>query len=93
MGVRKLRGELGQTTRHYPLLRQPPGREKAQAGTTRVIWVGHLDAMAVRKMIKLFLACLWLVWREAEGLPTRSPYAIEKQGHSSVISPWEMTDR
>jgi len=65
------------------LRQEPPG----------VIWVGHLDAMAVRKMIKLFLACLWLVWREAEGLPTRSPYAIEKQGHSTLISPWEMIDK
>ncbi len=44
-------------------------------------------------MVKLFLACLWLVWREAEGLPSRSPYAIEKKGHSTVISPWEMIDR
>ena len=65
------------------LRQEPPG----------VIWVGHLDAMAIRKMIKLFLACLWLVWREAEGLPTRNPYAIEKQGHSTIISPWEMLDK
>jgi len=58
-----------------------------------VIWVGHLDAMAVRKMIKMFLACLWLVWREAEGLPVTAPYAIEKLGHSKLISPWEMVDK
>ena len=65
------------------LRQEPPG----------VIWVGHLDAMAVRKMIKLFLACLWLVWREAEGLPGTKPYAIDRLGHSKVISPWEMVDR
>ena len=65
------------------LRQEPPG----------VIWVGHLDAMAVRKMIKLFLASLWLVWREAEGLPITQPYAIEKKGHTGVISPWEMVDR
>ncbi|MBA7665097.1 hypothetical protein ES703_73163 [subsurface metagenome] len=65
------------------LREEPPG----------VIWLGHLDAMAVRKMIKLFLACLWLVWREAEGLPITKPYAIEKLGHSKAISPWEMVDR
>ena len=58
-----------------------------------VIWVGHLDAMAVRKMIKMFLACLWLVWREAEGLPITTPYAIEKLGHTKLISPWEMVDK
>ncbi len=62
---------------------EPPG----------VIWLGHLDMMAIRKMIKLFLACLWLVWREKEGLPVREPYAIEKQGHTRMISPWEMVDR
>jgi rubrerythrin len=65
------------------LRQEPPG----------VIWLGHLDAMAVRKAIKLFLACLWLVWREAEGLPVTKPYAIEKQGHSTLIQPREMTDR
>lgn len=65
------------------LRQEPPG----------VIWVGHLDAMAVRKMIKLFLACLWLVWREAEGLPVTRPYAIDRLGHNSLIQPWEMVDR
>ena len=64
------------------LREEPPG----------VIWKGHLDAMAVRKMIKMFLACLWLVWREAEGLPVTAPYSIEKLGHSKLISPWEMVD-
>lgn len=53
----------------------------------------HLHMMALRKMIKLFLACLWLVWREAKGLPTRSPYVIEKLGHEHFISPWQMVDR
>jgi len=70
--------EIGKKTRE-----EPPG----------VIWLGHLDAMALRKMAKLFLACLWLVWREAESLPTRDPYAIERQGHTSLISPFEMVDR
>ena len=70
--------EIGKKTRQ-----EPPG----------VIWLGHLDAMALRKMAKLFLACLWLVWREAENLPTRDPYAIERQGHTSLISPFEMVDR
>jgi len=65
------------------LRQEPPG----------VIWLGHLDAMAVRKMIKLFLACLWLVWREAEGLPVTKPYAIDQLGHNSLIQPWEMVDR
>jgi len=53
---------------------------------------GHLHNMALVKMIKLFLACLWLVWREAEGLPMTKPYAIDKLGHNSFIDPWEMCD-
>ena len=65
------------------LRQEPPG----------VIWVGHLDAMAVRKMIKLFLACLWLTWREEEGLPVTRPYAIDRLGHNSYIDPWEMVDK
>ena len=58
-----------------------------------VISEGHLHNMALRKMIKLFLACLWLTWREAEGLPVTNPYPIDKLGHNSFIDPWSMTDR
>jgi len=58
-----------------------------------VISEGHVHNQALRKMIKIFLACLWLVWREAEGLPTRAPYSAEYQGHTHIISPWEMVDR
>lgn len=76
-----------------PCCDSPAIEKKLREEPAGIIWKGHLDMMALRKMIKLFLACLWLVWREAEGLPTRSPYAIERMGHSKVISPWEMTDR
>lgn len=65
------------------LKEEPPG----------VIWLGHLDMLAMRKMIKLFLACLWLVWRESEGLPVSSPYAIGELGHTHFIDPWEMVDK
>ncbi len=58
-----------------------------------VITEGHIHNQALRKMVKLFLACLWHVWREAEGLPTRVPYAHEKQGHTTIIDPWEMVDK
>lgn len=57
----------------------------------KVISLGHVNNMAKRKMIKLFLAHLWLVWREAEGLPTSKPYVQEYKGHEHIISPWEMT--
>lgn len=54
---------------------------------------GHVHNQALRKMIKLFLACLWLVWREAEGLPVTKPYAIGVLKHDSFINPWVMTDK
>lgn len=54
---------------------------------------GHVHNQARRKMIKLFLACLWLVWREAEGLPVTTPYAIGILGHDSFIDPWKMIDK
>jgi len=40
----------------------------------------HKHNMAVRYMIKEFLADLWTKWREIEGLPVRSRYAEEKLG-------------
>jgi len=54
---------------------------------------GHVHNQALRKMIKLFLACLWLVWRESEGLPMTNPYAIDILEHKSLITPWEMIDK
>lgn len=54
---------------------------------------GHVHNQALRKTIKLFLACLWLVWREANGLPLTKPYAIEKLGHDTFIDPWSMVDK
>lgn len=54
---------------------------------------GHLHNMALRKMIKLFLSCLWLEWREAVNLPVTEPYAIGQLKHDSFIKPEEMVDR
>jgi hypothetical protein len=54
---------------------------------------GHIHNRALRKMIKLFQACLFLTWREAEGLPATKPYAIDVLGHDSLIDPWKMVDR
>ena len=54
---------------------------------------GHVHNQAMRKMVKLFLASLWVVWREAEGLALTKPYAIDKLGHNSYIDPWEMVDK
>lgn len=58
-----------------------------------IVWAGHLDTMAMRRMIKLFNVCLWIVWRQTLGLPVREPYAIEVLGHEHKVDPWEMIDR
>ena len=54
---------------------------------------GHIHNMALRLMIKLFLSHLWLEWRQGAGLPIRPCYAIEKLGHSTLITPESMTDK
>jgi len=48
---------------------------------------GHIEKMARRKAVKLFLSHLWLKWRRLEGLPVREPYVIEKLGHTTKIEP------
>jgi len=53
----------------------------------------HVHNRAFRRMIKIFLSCLYIYWRQAKGLPIRDPYAIEKMGHTTIIQPEEMTDR
>lgn len=46
---------------------------------------GHAHNRALRKVAKVFLANLWLNWRELEGLPIRMPYAHEKLGHTTMV--------
>jgi hypothetical protein len=48
----------------------------------------HLAAL--RKTEKLFLAHLWLVWREAVGLSVVQPYTARSGGE--IIDPWSMVD-
>lgn len=56
---------------------------------TRPDWTaGHRDMAAKRKMIKIFLAHLWVVWRDAERLPLSPPYASKVLEHDGIIPPW-----
>ncbi len=57
-----------------------------------ILWEGHLDMMARRWMMKLFLHHWWAVWREAVSLPIREPYPMEYLGHTGIIRPWDMCD-
>lgn len=54
-----------------------PKRDGKKTETDKFISEGHIHALAFRKMIKDFLAALWITWREGLGLPTRPPYLDE----------------
>lgn len=50
---------------------------------------GHRHAAALRKMIKLFIAHLWLRWRQMEQLDTEEPYIIAQENNHRHIIPLE----
>jgi hypothetical protein len=49
----------------------------------------HRHGASLREVMKHFLADWWYVHRTTEGLPTASPYPIEKLGHTTWIMPEE----
>lgn len=51
---------------------------------------GRQHLTAIRVMNKVFLQHLWLTWRQALDLPTRSLYVEERLGHTTIIDPWAM---
>jgi len=51
---------------------------------------GHIDAMARRKAVKLFIAHLYQTWRGLEGLPSRPPYVMEYMGHTGMVTAEEV---
>ena len=53
---------------------------------------GHIDYMARRKMVKLFLSHLWTIWRESEGLPVTKPYVESILGHENIIKPYIVSE-
>lgn len=48
---------------------------------------GHRYAAAKRKVVKVFLAHLWMQWRKMEGLPVEHPFIIGKGKHEHLIAP------
>jgi hypothetical protein len=81
-------------TKIVPSSRLPKDDKGKRYEPAGVISKGHLEMQARRKMIKLFLQCLWVTWRNAEGLDSSSPYAIAhlKEKHSHLIRPEDMVD-
>jgi Transposase IS116/IS110/IS902 family len=48
----------------------------------RNVWTpGRIHRASLRYMIKMFLADLWVKWRELEGLPVTEPYSVAKLGN------------
>jgi len=47
----------------------------------------HIHNYARRKVVKLFIASVWEVWRKMNNLPTTRPYPIELLGHKDIITP------
>ena len=76
-----------------PAASLPKDADGKKRETATCMSEGHIHNQALRKMVKLFLACLWLEWRRAEGLPVTKPYAIDVLNHNHFIDPWKMTDR
>jgi len=48
---------------------------------------GHRYAMAKRKTVKVFLAHLWMKYREMKELPMEHPFIIGRDGHQHLIEP------
>jgi hypothetical protein len=47
----------------------------------------HIDRRARRKVVKVFLACLWVAWRQLDGLPVSDPYVADKLDHQHIYTP------
>jgi len=50
----------------------------------------HIDMAARRKMIKVFLSHLWMVWRFERGLSVELPLIVELEAHHHLIPPWDI---
>jgi hypothetical protein len=61
-------------------------RDERKGGLSK--GTAHINAMARRKTIKIFLSHLWQEWRRLEGLPTPDPYAIAMLGHGNKVEPF-----
>lgn len=65
-------------------------KEHKTQGHKQMYNPGHQHNMAHRKMIKIFLQHLWVVWRKSEGLPVSLPYVEAILGHTNIVRVLEM---
>jgi hypothetical protein len=67
--------------------------QRARMERERPGWTpGRIHFAALRKTEKLFLAQLWVVWREALGLPSTTPYAHAILGREDYLPPQAMVE-
>jgi hypothetical protein len=67
--------------------------QRARLEATKPDWIPrrrHLTALRMTE--KLFLAHLWLVWRERLGLPVTAPYSETRDDAVPAPRPWAMVD-
>lgn len=67
--------------------------QRARLDVAKPEWIPrrrHLTALRMTE--KLFLAHLWLVWREQLGLPITAPYADARDDAAPAPRPWAMVD-
>ena len=67
--------------------------QRARLEVAKPDWIPrrrHLTALRMTE--KLFLAHLWLVWREQLGLPITAPYADGRDDAAPAPRPWAMVD-
>jgi len=50
---------------------------------------GHIHNMARRRMIKILVADIWIIWRKLEGFSVTLPYGMKEGIHSELIYPPE----
>ena len=67
--------------------------QRARLDVAKPEWIPrrrHLTALRMTE--KLFLAHLWLVWREQLGLPVTAPYSDPRDDAPPAPRPWTMVD-
>ncbi len=53
----------------------------------------RIHKRAIRKMLRLFLAHLWIVWREKLGIEVTKPHSVDRQDPPGYLDPWLMIDK
>ena len=89
----RLKSELHLVRVQFVMQRTPVYRDQYDIEKARLLIRGgrtprHIDFMAKRKIIKIFLGHLWKAWRLSEGLPITDPYPIAHlDNHQHYIEP------